>query len=120
MEAAGRSGTIENHFLVCFAKAEAWAKEGHCAGIARPNILMFSDFQFVSWRSDQQAERFRRFVSQATGLRPLLLEIGAGTFVPTIRHLSDELLREFSEGFLIRINPREPAVPSGHLASRAI
>jgi hypothetical protein len=44
--------------------------------------------------------------------KPLaVIELGAGTAVPTIRRLSERLVRR--GGRLIRINPREAQVPAG-------
>jgi len=37
-----------------------------------------------------------------------VVEIGAGTSIPSVRHFG-----EFQEGFLIRINPREAEPPKG-------
>lgn len=75
----------------------------HCAGLARPNVLMFGDFGWVSRRTDAQEARLGRW--RRTVGRPLVIELGAGTAVPTVRW--------FTEGFggrYLRINPREPGV----------
>ena len=41
--------------------------------------------------------------------------MGAGTHVPTIRIMSEDFI-DRPGGTLIRINPREPDVPAGHIA----
>ncbi len=73
----------------------------HCGGLARPNILMFGDMDWLPQRADAQAQRLRRWLAGVE--RPLVIELGAGTAIPTVRH--------FGEGLdtpIIRINPTEP------------
>ena len=81
----------------------------HCGGMARPNVLMFGDGQWLSQRSDRQAAALARFLSAAR--RPVVLEIGAGTAVPSVRHFTAHLLQAHGAR-LVRINPREWQVPS--------
>ena len=76
-----------------------------CGSIARPNILMFSDFAFVEKRVNLQMARFEFFLSQIED-NLVIIEIGAGKAVPTIRNLSNQIKRNFN-ATLIRINPRE-------------
>lgn len=40
--------------------------------------------------------------------RLVIIEIGAGTAIPSVRHFG-----EFQDGFLIRINPNEEGLPEG-------
>ena len=47
--------------------------------------------------------------------RMVIIELGAGTHVPTIRIMSEDFI-DRPGGTLIRINPREPDVPAGHLS----
>ena len=47
--------------------------------------------------------------------RTVIIELGAGTHVPTIRIMSEDFL-DRPGGTLIRINPREPDVPAGHIS----
>ncbi|MFZ6773773.1 SIR2 family NAD-dependent protein deacylase [Undibacterium sp. SXout7W] len=81
----------------------------HCGGIARPNILMFGDAEWLEQRQQQQQARQASWL--ATVSRPLVIELGAGTAIPTVRHFSHRLLHEH-HGRLIRINLREPQVPT--------
>ena len=85
-----------------------------CGGTARPNILMFGDYAFIANRYDQQQQTFTRF-NQKRGAKTLVIELGAGTAVPTIRHLSESLGRQ-PHTTVVRINPREPQIGSGHLS----
>lgn len=80
-----------------------------CGGLARPNILMFGDGGWLAERSDRQARRQDIWLSKAS--RPIVIEIGAGSAIPSVRRLSDEVLHH-RNGRLIRINPGEAAVPN--------
>jgi NAD-dependent SIR2 family protein deacetylase len=81
----------------------------HCGGPARPNILMFGDGGWLPQRADTQAQRQDSWLSKSS--RPVVIEIGAGPAIPSVRHFSDKVLQDHN-GRLIRINPREPAVPT--------
>lgn len=74
-----------------------------CGALARPNILMFGDAQWCDERTDAQ---YRALSEWLEGVRrPVVIEIGAGTAIPSIRRLGERFER------LIRINPRESQVP---------
>ncbi len=86
-----------------------------CGAIARPNILMFGDWAWIEDRTAKQQKSFEQFLSQANNL--VIIEIGAGRAVPTVRMTSEQIAKEFGAP-LIRINPREPegadiAIPMG-------
>lgn len=81
----------------------------HCAALARPNILMFGDAVWLDARTAQQAARLRDWLRGATSSRLVVVEIGAGTALPAVRHFSRQVTAAHGAG-LIRINPREPAV----------
>ncbi|HTP52400.1 MAG TPA: Sir2 family NAD-dependent protein deacetylase [Anaeromyxobacteraceae bacterium] len=86
----------------------------HCPRVARPNILMFGDGSWVPHRSHDQQRRFDAFLEER-GERLLVLEIGAGTAVATIRWITERLGR--GEGAtVVRVNPREPDIRPPHLA----
>jgi NAD-dependent SIR2 family protein deacetylase len=78
----------------------------HCGGLARPNILMFGDWGWIGERSARQAARLERWLDKVE--RPLVIELGAGTAIPSVRHFSQQVVRR--GGRLVRINPREPEV----------
>ncbi len=86
-----------------------------CGSLARPNILMFGDHGWDSSQSDAQHRRLDAWLHTLGRARAVIIELGAGTHVPTIRIMSEDLLDRLG-GTLIRINPREPDVPPGHLA----
>lgn len=75
-----------------------------CGGVARPNILMFHDEEWLESRFEEQRARLERWLD--TVRRLVVIEIGAGTAIPSVRHFS-----ESQHGFLIRINPTEPELP---------
>jgi len=76
-----------------------------CGRVARPNILMFGDWSWVDRRAKEQEERFLDFLERAKGSLAII-EIGAGTAVPTVRMMGERIAKEFNAP-LIRINPRE-------------
>jgi NAD-dependent SIR2 family protein deacetylase len=84
-----------------------------CAGVARPNVLMFGDAGWVGDRSDAQRERFSRFLQERGGARLAVVELGAGTAIASIRHLSEQLGR--GAATVVRLNPREPGIGSPHV-----
>lgn len=89
-----------------------------CGDVARPNILMFGDFTWIEDRSETQRQRFTDFTLRHRGERIVVVEIGAGTAIPTIRRLGENLAGRF-DGLLIRINPRETWVPEGGVSIAA-
>ena len=86
----------------------------YCGAVARPNILMFGDWSWIGLRTQAQEARFDAWLSQFRhdGKDLVIVEIGAGTAVPTVRH-TDEGIASRYESFLIRINPRESFIPRG-------
>ncbi|MEM7385569.1 MAG: Sir2 family NAD-dependent protein deacetylase [Verrucomicrobiota bacterium] len=84
-----------------------------CGSLARPNILMFGDGEWEEDRSAKQAIRFRQWREYLPpGDRLALIELGAGTALPTLRHqMEHEARHQPDSSYLIRINPRESAIP---------
>lgn len=86
----------------------------HCGSVARPNILMFGDSAWLNVRAAGQRRHFDRFLTNVE-LPLLVIELGAGTAIATIRHLSEHLT--YPDGCsLVRINPREAQVPMGQIS----
>lgn len=85
-----------------------------CGAMARPNILMFGDFDWDPERAEGQHDRFRAWRAFLGRARVVVVECGAGTAIPTVR-LACEDLAARTRGTLIRINPREPEVPAGQI-----
>jgi len=80
-----------------------------CGAVARPNILMFGDFAWLPDRSHAQSNRFENFLDANENKKMVVVEIGAGTAIPSIRHTSERLSRRFG-ATVVRINPREPEI----------
>jgi NAD-dependent SIR2 family protein deacetylase len=86
-----------------------------CGGLARPNILMFGDGGWDESRAFEQHQRLDQWMRQLHGKRVVVVECGAGTAIPTVRHFC-EAMADRQRGRLIRINVREPQVPTrGHI-----
>ncbi len=87
---------------------------GRCGGVARPNVLMFGDSSWVSERTDGQEGLFDAFLDDHGGRETVVVEMGAGTSIPTMRALSERLGRRRGVT-VVRINPREPWIDAPHL-----
>lgn len=119
----------------------------HCKkDVVRPNVLMFGDGTWIEDRTAAQEKRFDAFVSSLdeNNTKLLIIEIGAGKAVPTIRMNSEDLYvtivnnwfmsipkshfcllfvcrdfsraRKFRKSLLVRINPTDHEVPEGHVS----
>ena len=118
------------HFLQCLSKCgkDIWAfpedysfsidqnliaveplpKCPSCKGLARPNILMFSDFDWDSSRESKQNENFQSWVDSNKSKPLMILEMGAGLAVPTVRSTCEALFDQWeNEATFVRINPRD-------------
>jgi NAD-dependent SIR2 family protein deacetylase len=85
-----------------------------CGALARPNVLMFGDWEWEDTRSAAQEIRLLAWLESLGSARLAVLECGAGTALPTVRHFCERVAAN-QGGTLIRINVREPTVPAGHL-----
>lgn len=102
-DAIWEAGDFELHIDPETFRADAPLPEcPHCGALARPNVLMFGDSHWVPDRTREQLARYRAWLGGLRGARLVVVECGAGTAVPSVRH---ECQRG---GTLIRINPREP------------
>lgn len=73
-----------------------------CAAVARPNILMFGDDQWLPAQTERQHGYFARWLESVR--RPLIVEIGAGTAVATVRRLAQQVAQRYGAR-MVRINP---------------
>lgn len=82
---------------------------------ARPNVMMFDDGGVNTAVMDAQEARFTSWLNSLSpaSSRLVIIEIGAGTAVYTIRALTEETLHRFACAKLIRINLEQPGAPSG-------
>ena len=88
-----------------------------CGALARPNILMFGDWGWISHRTHSQEKGLSRWLDKLRNNKSelVVIEIGAGNAVPTVRHLSENVATQTSAK-LIRINPRDFQVPGDHIS----
>lgn len=82
-----------------------------CGGIARPNILMFGDYDWQESRCAEQYSRYQEWLNQIDGKRIVAIEFGAGLAIPTVR-----MECESQAGTLIRVNPRDSGTDSGGIS----
>ena len=86
----------------------------NCGALARPNVLMFGDWHWIPGRTAEQERRFSDWLARAAGPKLVIVELGAGSAVPTVRMTSEQIASR-SGATLVRINPREPQVRHGHV-----
>ena len=87
----------------------------HCGELARPNVLMFGDSGWIGKRADQQRKREAAWLAEMVKhkARVAVVEVGAGTAIPSVRHFS-HLLAQRLGARLVRINVRESEVASSN------
>jgi len=94
----------------------------YCGKIARPNVMMFDDYGWLCEREREQRRRFETWSRSVWDARQhvLIIELGAGTAIATIRRISERLyLQDFYKADFIRINPRDDAAPGGAISIRS-
>ena len=94
-------------------RAQQVPKCRHCSRPARPNILMFGDYSWLSDRTRGQEMRFDSFLTEHQHAPIVVIEMGAGTSIPTIRYMS-ERIGQRNAATVIRINPRDSHIAGGH------
>lgn len=75
----------------------------YCSAMVRPNILMFSDYDWVEERYFIQNNRYQKWRKKSVNL--VVIEIGAGTAIPSVRREA-----ESTGAPIIRINPSESSL----------
>jgi NAD-dependent SIR2 family protein deacetylase len=88
-----------------------------CGALARPNILMFGDWSWDSSRTEAQERRLRQWMSRVVkhNSRLVVVECGAGTAIPTVRHFGQHAVSA-SGATLVRINPQDARGTSGTIS----
>jgi hypothetical protein len=79
---------------------------------------MFGDFSWLPDRTRRQERAFDEFLTDHRDARLVVLELGAGTAIPTIRFMGERMAAT-GRGGLIRINPREAQAPAGAVSISA-
>ncbi|MDA8429583.1 MAG: NAD-dependent deacetylase [Geobacteraceae bacterium] len=87
-----------------------------CGQVSRPNILMFGDRSWLPDRTRIQEHRFDRFLADNADQRIAVIEMGAGSAIPTIRATSERIGWNLEHATVIRINPREPDIKAPHIS----
>ncbi len=83
-----------------------------CSSLARPNILMFSDFHWDTSCYSIQDNKLQKWLKKYGGNKLLIMEFGAGLTVPTVRFFCERTWRKYACN-MIRINPQDSMVPDG-------
>lgn len=87
-----------------------------CGEVSRPNILMFGDWSWLPDRTRIQEHRFDNFLVSNSDRRIAVIEMGAGSAIPTIRATSERIGWNLPNATVIRINPREPDIKAPHIS----
>ena len=72
---------------------------------------MIGDMDWDDARTAAQWDSISSWLVGHAIARVVVIELGAGTAVPSVRAMSERLQRQGAR--LVRINPREPQVPEG-------
>lgn len=96
-----------------------------CGGLARPNILMFGDDAWNGYEARMQRGMLNSWLDSVHGLRICIIELGAGTAIPSLRYFAEQCKRVYDNVRLVRINvresdvsdPRDVGLPMGALAA---
>lgn len=76
-----------------------------CGALARPNVLMFADGAWVAKVKHEQEQRYRAWLASVRDRKLVILELGAGTAIATIRWHGEKLAGERPQTTLVRVNP---------------
>ena len=86
-----------------------------CHAPSRPNILMFGDWSWLPARTQAQGRRFEAYLGHLGDAPLVVIELGAGTAIPSIRHRTQQLGAR-PGALAVRINPREPEIGRPHVS----
>lgn len=82
-----------------------------CGGLARQNVLMFDDWFYNSNYQDLKRTSLEQWIKGVPNL--VVIELGAGKAIPTVRYFSERTAKAKKAGF-IRINPQDGGVSKHH------
>lgn len=85
-----------------------------CGGLARQNVMMFDDWLYCENYYEQKMILLEQWLNKVDNL--VVIEIGAGKAIPTVRRFSERTAKRKKGGF-IRINPQDSGVPKMHFLS---
>ena len=81
-----------------------------CGSIARPNILMFSDFYWNPSNYLKQEKKLSWWLEKHANAKLLIFEFGAGLGVPTVRSFCEKIQQKYGCS-MFRFNPRDSEAP---------
>lgn len=84
-----------------------------CNAVMRPNILMFRDWDWQEVRTNEQRKRYTKWLKDTRTQKIAVIELGAGTAIPTVRLESQRVAKQQIFANLIRINPCDDEIPQG-------
>ncbi len=82
--------------------------------MARPSVLMFTDWAWEESLTDLQQLRWDSWQRGVALEDAVVLECGAGTSIPSIRRTSERLQQQGAT--LVRVNVREAHGPAGTIS----
>ncbi len=90
-------------------KADGYPQCPGCHGVARFNVCLIADTHFNENRRKAQEEQWQAYMRSLrdTPCKVVVLEIGAGSGIPTVRRMSGDLTTKLGAK-LVRINLDEP------------
>lgn len=109
------ANTAEINIDEATMRADSCPKCPSCQRVARPNILMFGDYSWLHQRTTAQEDNFETFLQLNSAGQLAVVEMGAGSAIPTIRNFS-ERLGQRHQAQVLRINPREPQIGAPHIS----
>lgn len=82
-----------------------------CNQMARPNILLFGDWNWLPGRADLQRNLEESWLDEIAVSKGKIVavEVGTGTAIPTVRNFSQHISRNYGAS-IVRINLRESQV----------
>lgn len=103
-----------NSNMLCFDNSMPKCKK--CNQILRPNILLFDDWEFDQTEIIKLENNIDNWLLKNRNFKTVLIEIGAGKNISTIRKYNENIIKKNLNSKLIRINPNDCDIPFGHIA----
>jgi len=116
-------GSIHNFQCLDNCCSDIWRNEideipicEKCGETARPNVLLFGDWEWNPTITNKQEERYFSWMESIKEKKICIIEIGAGTGIPSIRYKSEHVFEYYKNTNFIRINLSEAEIPEGALS----
>lgn len=88
-----------------------------CGGVARPNVILFGDGDSLTGARVKQSRRFWEWEQSVRGSSLVVVELGAGVIIPSVRQKGERLVRDLGAK-LIRVNPTHHDIPESGILLR--